>query len=301
MPGWLQAFAKANPITVIVDALRALCLGVPAARPVTEALAWLAGILAVTVLAASPATGTCAAQEHRCRGIAPRPCGVGVAAGRVMRDGTLSSAPDQRISPARMTWTRFSAPTGGRQPGNVYLREADVLPAIDKWLSAIFAPHRLAQTIREMQAAQPPAATGPAEPDEDTRAVIADCDARLARYQATLDAGADPQAVAEWTRQVKAERAAALARDASQPVRQLTEDDIDALITDLGNLRDVSAPPGPPRRQPSTTSSTSRSPSSPEKRKSGPKSPSARRSMQSMRSNVGIRVVSEGGLEPPCP
>ena len=127
-------------------------------------------------------------------------------------------------------------------PSNVYLREADVLPAIDKWLSVIFAPHRLAQTIREMHAAQPPA-TGPAEPDEDTRAVIADCDARLARYQATLDAGADPQAVAEWTRQVKAERAAALARDASQAhskaARQLTEHDIDALITALGNLRDV--------------------------------------------------------------
>ncbi len=116
-------------------------------------------------------------------------------------------------------------------PGNVYLREADVLPAIDKWLSAIFAPHRLAQTIREMQAAQPPVGTGPAEPGEDTRAVIADCDVRLARYQATLDAGADPQAVAEWTRQVKAERAGALARDArdqahSKAGRQLTEDDI---------------------------------------------------------------------------
>jgi hypothetical protein len=45
------------------------------------------------------------------------------------------------------------------------------------------------------------------------------------------------------TRQVKAERAAALARDASQnrhtTVRQLTEDDIRALITGLGDLRDI--------------------------------------------------------------
>ena len=49
MPGWLQAFAKANPITVITDALRALCLGGPAARPVAEAAAWLIGLLAVTV------------------------------------------------------------------------------------------------------------------------------------------------------------------------------------------------------------------------------------------------------------
>jgi hypothetical protein len=31
MPGWLQAFAKASPISVITGALRALCLGGPAA------------------------------------------------------------------------------------------------------------------------------------------------------------------------------------------------------------------------------------------------------------------------------
>jgi ABC transporter DrrB family efflux protein len=52
MPGWLQAFAKANPITVITDALRALCLDGPAARPAAEAAAWLIGLLAVTVPAA---------------------------------------------------------------------------------------------------------------------------------------------------------------------------------------------------------------------------------------------------------
>jgi ABC transporter DrrB family efflux protein len=49
MPGWLQAFAKANPITVIVDALRTLCLGGPTARPVLEALAWIIGLLVITV------------------------------------------------------------------------------------------------------------------------------------------------------------------------------------------------------------------------------------------------------------
>ena len=130
-----------------------------------------------------------------------------------------------------------------RHPGNVYLREADVLPAIDRWLLVIFAPHRLEQTIHEMQAAQetPPAVLTP--PDQDTEALIANCDARLARYQAALDAGADPKAVAEWTRQVQAERAAVLARDASRdrpkPARELTEDDIRTLITGLGDLHDV--------------------------------------------------------------
>ena len=138
-----------------------------------------------------------------------------------------------------------------RHPGNVYLREADLLPAIDRWLAVIFAPHRLEQTIREIQTSQDPnSGPGPdpgpgrlAPPADDTQALIADCDARLARYQAALDAGADPQAVAEWTRQVKNERAAALARDSAQnrhpAVRPLTEDDIRALITGLGDLRDI--------------------------------------------------------------
>jgi ABC transporter DrrB family efflux protein len=52
MPGWLQAFANVNPVTALVDALRVLCLGGPAATPVLEALAWIAGLLAVTVPAA---------------------------------------------------------------------------------------------------------------------------------------------------------------------------------------------------------------------------------------------------------
>jgi ABC transporter DrrB family efflux protein len=52
MPGWLQAFAKANPITVVTGALRALCLGGPTTRPAVEATAWLLGSLAVTIPAA---------------------------------------------------------------------------------------------------------------------------------------------------------------------------------------------------------------------------------------------------------
>jgi len=48
-PGWLQAFATVNPITVAVDALRALCLGGSTATHVWRAVAWLIGLLAVTV------------------------------------------------------------------------------------------------------------------------------------------------------------------------------------------------------------------------------------------------------------
>jgi ABC-2 type transport system permease protein/oleandomycin transport system permease protein len=48
-PGWLQAFAKVNPITVTVDALRVLCLGGPTATHVWPALAWIVGLLTVTI------------------------------------------------------------------------------------------------------------------------------------------------------------------------------------------------------------------------------------------------------------
>lgn len=47
LPGWLQSFARANPITSASDALRALALGGPTFTPVWHTLAWLGAILAV--------------------------------------------------------------------------------------------------------------------------------------------------------------------------------------------------------------------------------------------------------------
>jgi ABC-2 type transport system permease protein/oleandomycin transport system permease protein len=47
MPDWLQAFAKVNPFTVIVDAMRALWLGAPAGNSIIGAVAWTVGFIAV--------------------------------------------------------------------------------------------------------------------------------------------------------------------------------------------------------------------------------------------------------------
>ena len=47
LPGWLQAFAKVNPVTVGVDASRALCLGGEVMSPLLKSLAWAGGILVV--------------------------------------------------------------------------------------------------------------------------------------------------------------------------------------------------------------------------------------------------------------
>ena len=57
MPGWLQAFAKHQPLTDMVDTVRALTLGSratavlghPASHYLTGSLLWTAGILAVAV------------------------------------------------------------------------------------------------------------------------------------------------------------------------------------------------------------------------------------------------------------
>ena len=47
MPGWLQAFAKANPMTLLADAARGLMVGGPVAVPAVESMLWALGILVV--------------------------------------------------------------------------------------------------------------------------------------------------------------------------------------------------------------------------------------------------------------
>jgi ABC transporter DrrB family efflux protein len=47
MPGWLQAFANNQPVTYVVDTMRALALGGPVASSLWKSLVWLIGILVV--------------------------------------------------------------------------------------------------------------------------------------------------------------------------------------------------------------------------------------------------------------
>jgi oleandomycin transport system permease protein len=48
MPGWLQAWVKVNPVTQLVDSVRALTLGGPVGDHVLYTLAWSAGVILVT-------------------------------------------------------------------------------------------------------------------------------------------------------------------------------------------------------------------------------------------------------------
>jgi len=75
----------------------------------------------------------------------------------------------------------------------VYLREDALTDPLDTWLASAFAPDHIAQTITAMADAQPlnhSPTTGTA-----AQAIITECDAKLERYRAALDAGADPAVV----------------------------------------------------------------------------------------------------------
>jgi len=50
MPSWLQGFAAHQPVTLVVDAMRAMALGTgDIGTPLWQALAWLAGVLVIFV------------------------------------------------------------------------------------------------------------------------------------------------------------------------------------------------------------------------------------------------------------
>jgi ABC transporter DrrB family efflux protein len=47
MPGWLQAFANNQPVTYVINTMRALALGGPIEADLWKSIAWLAGIFIV--------------------------------------------------------------------------------------------------------------------------------------------------------------------------------------------------------------------------------------------------------------
>jgi site-specific DNA recombinase len=119
----------------------------------------------------------------------------------------------------------------------VYLREDALLPALDRWLGRYFAPHRRADTIATIVAAQ-----GEIREDHTVhmaRETIAECDRKLARYRAALEAmdeNTDPSIVAGWIAEAQKQRAAAEAK-LHQPQRttHMSQQQITDLVAELGD------------------------------------------------------------------
>ena len=132
--------------------------------------------------------------------------------------------------------SQYAAKNKVSHPTSVYLREEQLLPEIDAWLSRKFDAVAFTSAVREFEAAHP----GEPEPDEGAQQEIAECDAKLRQHRAALEAGADPVLVTSWMKETQARRALTQAR-LKKPARRrrMTEEEIMNLVTELGGIMEA--------------------------------------------------------------
>jgi site-specific DNA recombinase len=126
-------------------------------------------------------------------------------------------------------------------PPLLYLREDSIADQIDRFLYEELRGDNLAGSIRQLADAHHRAELAAYEANDQSaglRQTVAECDAKIARYRATLDAGGDPALIAGWISETSAIRAATLARIgiAAGPPQRLSEDQIAALVDGFGSL-----------------------------------------------------------------
>ena len=135
-------------------------------------------------------------------------------------------------------------------PANVYPREDRIVPRLDEWLGKLFEPQRLDQTLDALAAAQRASSHEDAMQVE-ARRQVAECDRKLARHRAALEAGADPAVVTAWIREVQAARAEAEAqlRRLGQPRPQvLDRDELAEMTRAIGDMVRVLTHADPARK-----------------------------------------------------
>ena len=146
--------------------------------------------------------------------------------------------------------TEYALANHVSHPKNVYLREADVLGQVDDWLAEMFAPANIDATL-DVLAGQ---ATQLDDPATLARAVaararIADYDAQISRYRASLDAGGDPAVIGPWIAETQAKKVTAQAEiRTATGRRQMSRDDIAAIVAAVADLAQVVCE-ADPRRQ----------------------------------------------------
>jgi site-specific DNA recombinase len=126
-------------------------------------------------------------------------------------------------------------------PPTIYLRESLIVPELDGWIASVFDPANLDEACAALAAAH-----GPADEDvaraEAARRKLVDCDERLGKYRAALDAGADPTVVAGWMTEVQGDKLRAeqeLVR--ARPAEAFDLDAIRALVEELAPITAVLA------------------------------------------------------------
>jgi hypothetical protein len=134
-------------------------------------------------------------------------------------------------------------------PPNLYVREDRLLPHLDAWLSDLFSPKRMIEVARSVVEAdarshrEEPAVT-------HARATVVECQRKLDRHLAALEAGMDPAVIAARTAEVQRQRAAAQAVLATAPPapKELTIDQVTETLTALHEVPDLLASADPTDR-----------------------------------------------------
>jgi hypothetical protein len=130
-------------------------------------------------------------------------------------------------------------------PKTVYLREDAVVPRLDAWLTQLFDPTNLDTTCDTLAMAGGIDEVAEARM-EAARPKVVDCDSRLAKYRAALDAGADAAIVAGWMAEVQGERLRAeVDLGEALPGEQMTKDQVRALVLALHDIASVLATADP--------------------------------------------------------
>ncbi|WP_305788370.1 recombinase family protein [Symbioplanes lichenis] len=126
-------------------------------------------------------------------------------------------------------------------PPVLYLRQDSITDPVDQFLAEELGHNRLSETLRGIAEASHRAALTEHQKHDEAprlRQTIAECDAKIERYRATLDAGGDPALVAGWISETTTIKKTAQARLGltEVPPQRMSEEQIAALVDAFGGL-----------------------------------------------------------------
>ncbi len=138
--------------------------------------------------------------------------------------------------------TEYAHSAGFAHPINIYLREADLVAKLDAWLNRLVSPANIETTCRRLAAAHTQPRDGADAGQRAAQQTLADCQRKLARHRAALEAGGDPTVINQWIaettqQQREAQRTLDALRAASASQQQVVDPGmVRALLAELGDL-----------------------------------------------------------------
>ncbi|WP_328993662.1 recombinase family protein [Kribbella sp. NBC_01245] len=127
--------------------------------------------------------------------------------------------------------------TAVEHPPTVYLREDHLAGGVNEWISRLFSPENLDETVAILADAH--GEPDPAEAAEVAfRQRLAAAESTMRRLQKALEAGWDPEALtSQYNAAVAEKRAAEAGIDSLQPTALLTSTEIRAMVDELGDMK----------------------------------------------------------------